>query len=128
MILTVQKGKWLLLELEGRVDSSNSERLRSKIEAARAEGHRFFILDLQRTIFLGLPFIKFLTSLGVELRKAQGELALVRLSEKLKRQIYIFGTLDSIRIVRNVSELPETGADASWEAPAAQPPDNNLAN
>lgn len=108
MIISRVKGKWLVVELEGRIDAFSGDEFQQKLMEARTTGHLFVALDMQRTLFLSLTSIKLVAKVAKELRDSGGELAMCTLSEKLKRQIHIFGTLEALRIYRSTAELPES--------------------
>lgn len=101
-------GKWYVIELDGRIDSFNHETVQIQVQTAISQGRRFLALDLQRTHFLSIPTIKLLQTVAFSLAANDGELAMCSLSEKLKRQISIFGSLDGIRTYRTVNDLPES--------------------
>lgn len=98
---------WFFYHFGERVDAFNEDDLKRQILEGFEEGRTHLALDLQRTRFLSLPFIKFLSQLSEDLHAKQGRLVLVSPSEKLKRQIGIFGNPDFMTIRRSPEEVPE---------------------
>ncbi len=96
---------WVVVAISGRIDSFNQDSFCGQLTKLVAEGKRRVAIDLSRAKFLSLPSIKWLTSLAFELKKKGGDLALVAASEKLKRQIDIYATLDPIQILRSKADL-----------------------
>lgn len=96
---------WALISLEERVDSFNYERVKTEIEALIAAGRTQVAVDLGRAKFLSVPSIKYLSTLADLLRSQGGQLALLCPSEKLKRQIDIYASLDKMRLFRTLKDL-----------------------
>lgn len=112
-------GKWDTHRVFERIDSFNLDTFRSDIESKLAKGSQYLALDLSQTRFLSLPAIQLLGKWAEELVEKDGRLALVSPSEKLKRQIGIFSSLDLISIFRAppsddspIPELPELDASS----------------
>jgi anti-anti-sigma factor len=96
---------WVVVSISGRIDSFNQASFYGQVERLINEGKRRVAIDLSRAKFLSLPSIKWLTNLAFELKEKGGDLALVAASEKLKRQIDIYATLDPIQVLRSKSDL-----------------------
>ncbi len=102
----VRKEKnWAVVAVAGRLDSFNFNQFCDQLESLIKGGESCLALDLSRTKFLSFLTIKYLTNLAEELEASGGNFALLAASEKLKRQIDIYATLNPMKIVRNVSEL-----------------------
>lgn len=96
---------WALVSLQERVDSFNYDQVRGEIEALIASGRTQVAVDLAKAKFLSVPSIKYLSSLADVLRSQGGQLALLCPSEKLKRQIDIYASLDKMRLFRTLNDL-----------------------
>ncbi len=96
---------WVILTVKGRVDSFNSELFSQQLKELVATGSSNVALDLSQARFMSLPLIKELTKMADDLKSQGRKMALMRASEKLKRQIDIYASLDNMRVVRAESEL-----------------------
>lgn len=96
---------WVVVAISGRIDSFNQASFCDQVERLVSEGKRRVAIDLSHAKFLSLPSIKWLTNLAFELKEKGGDLALVAASEKLKRQIDIYATLDPMRLLRSKADL-----------------------
>lgn len=96
---------WTIMSVAGRLDSFNFEPFSRQLRGLIIAGHTQIALDLSETRFLSLPCIKYLTQLAQDLEMKGGYFALLAASEKLKRQIDIYATLNPMKVVRSVQEL-----------------------
>lgn len=97
-------GFWATLKLEEKIDAFNFPAVKSKVDGLVGEGIDYLAIDVSSVRFMSLPCIKFLAGVGVLLAERGGRLALVGLSEKLKRHMEIYATLDSIMVFRSQDE------------------------
>lgn len=102
---TREQGRWAILTVNGRLDSFNFDSFCQQFEELIKKNKLFIAVDLSQAKFLSLPSIKYLTVMAVDIQKQGGQMALMSASEKLKRQIDIYASLNSLRIVRGVSDL-----------------------
>lgn len=100
-----KEGEWAVVAVVGRLDSFNFDSFCSRLSALIDKGHHQIALDLSQTKFLSFPSIKYLTKLAEELEQGGGAFALLAASEKLKRQIDIYATLNPIKLVRTPADL-----------------------
>lgn len=96
---------WVIVAISGRIDSFNQDTFCGQVKGLVAEGKRHVALDLSKAKFLSLPSIKWLCSLAIELKEQGGQVALLAASEKLKRQIEIYASLEPIQVVRSKADL-----------------------
>ncbi len=75
------------------------------VREARSSGIKNIALNLKTTRFLNLSAIKFCVELAQELAEEGGRFAFVACSERTKRHFEIYGSLDEVRLVRDVDEL-----------------------
>jgi anti-anti-sigma regulatory factor len=96
-IEVTQKNGWSYLPAPGRLDAFNFELTKTEIEQIAAQSQQIAI-DVSGAHFVSIPMIKFLDSLAREMVRKGGRLALVGPTEKLKRQISIFASLDPLTV------------------------------
>lgn len=122
--MAIEKDGWFIHRMGERIDSFNQNEFNAKIEQAYGQGHRKIALDLQHTKFLSLPSIKMIVDWGERLRAGSGEMLLIAPSEKLKRQIGIFGSMDQLVVARLRDLTVEKRADSdSGATPASGSPE-----
>ncbi|MGE0764639.1 MAG: STAS domain-containing protein [Bdellovibrionales bacterium] len=100
-----QEKNWAVMVVEGRLDSFNFDPFCRQLNELVQSGRNRIALDLSGARFLSLPSIKYLTTFAEELEKAGGNFALLAASEKLKRQIDVYATLNPMKVVRNLEQL-----------------------
>ena len=95
---------WVVVELEDRVDAFNCGELTGQVSELLKKGHQKIAFDLANTRFLGLPSIKFVSSVATDVESRGGRCVLLSPSEKIKRQFDIFASLNSIQIFPSQGE------------------------
>ncbi|RME16432.1 MAG: anti-sigma factor antagonist [Bdellovibrio sp.] len=104
-----KKENGVLLSLMDRVDSFNydetTRQIRSKVSPKR---NKVIAIDLSKVQFLSLKAIRFLHQMAKEAKENGGSLALVGVSEKLKRQIDIYVSLDPFVVYKSIKDWEET--------------------
>lgn len=98
------KEKGILISILSRVDAFNFEQATQEIYSAIPSQKKVAAIDLSHTKFLSFKSIQFLHRLATELKNEGGFLALVGPSEKLKRQIDIYASLEPFYVFRSVSD------------------------
>ncbi|OFZ12070.1 MAG: hypothetical protein A2Z20_07535 [Bdellovibrionales bacterium RBG_16_40_8] len=96
----LQKGEWCYVPAPGRLDAFNFELTKSELERVAKDVSQIAI-DVSGAHFISIPMIRFIHSLAGDLVRKGGRLALVGSSEKLKRQIHIFASLDKLVLFSN---------------------------
>lgn len=91
----VQKNDWHYVPAPGRLDAFNFELTKQRLEDLARSAH-LIAIDVSTVHFVSIPMIKLIHSLASELARKGGRLALVGSTEKLKRQIHIFASLDPL--------------------------------
>jgi anti-anti-sigma factor len=86
---------WFFVPAPGRLDAFNFEDTKRELEDA-AKKTKQIAIDVSSVHFVSIPMIKFIHSLASEVARKGGRLALVGPTEKLKRQIHIFASLDPL--------------------------------
>lgn len=102
---TVTNG-WRIIAVKTRVDSFNQNALMEEMRGLVAKGCNNMALDLKGNRFMSLPAIKFCVKVAEELGRRGGQFALISCPEKTKRHFEIYGSLERIKIVRMISQLP----------------------
>lgn len=95
---------WVVVSIGDRLDSFNISHLTQQVKELVGKGKSKLAFDLEQASFLSLPSIKFLAEVAEELRAKNGEFALIGPTEKIKRQIDIFATLNSMRLYRSKND------------------------
>ena len=102
----LEKNGWKILTIEDRVDAFNTPSLVGQVESILDSQSPFLILNLETTSFMSIPFIKTMASWAQRMKKKALPIVLLRPSEKIKRQIDIFASLDLFYVARTEEELP----------------------
>lgn len=92
------------MSVSGRVDAFRDRQMILSIERTIDEADRV-ALDLSEAEFLSLQMLKFLTHLNQVLGRKGGELALVRPTHSVRRQIDIFVGSKILKIYRSLEDL-----------------------
>lgn len=93
-----------VLEISGRVDAFNYQATRDKIEAHVEACPGSIALDLTRVNFLSLSIIKYFGDVARNLKMEGRELILLGLTEKLKRQVDLYASLEGMMVYRNAGD------------------------
>ena len=102
MSFDVRKEKdWLVIDIKDRVDSFSHREFCQSLDEAVEKGEDRVALQLRDTRFLSLPTIKHFSGVAEKITQRGGQFALVGTPEKIKRQIDIFATLDTMEIYRS---------------------------
>jgi anti-anti-sigma factor len=96
---------WVIVAISGRIDSFNQSHFYGQVKDLVNQGKRRVAIDLTHAKFLSLPSIKWLCSLALELKDQGGQVALLSASEKLKRQIDIYASLEPLQVLRSSADL-----------------------
>lgn len=115
----LEKDGWLIYRLAERVDSFNQNEFRSQIEPVLESEKRKIALDLRLTNFLSLPAIGMIVQWAERLKEMGGEMLLIGPSEKLRRQIVIFGSMDQMQVAKSMDLAVEKPSSRPSEAPSA---------
>lgn len=95
-----------------RVDAFNVDRFKESMGQICSSEKRV-ALDMRQVEFINFEAIKHIHQLAIQLEGSDGELALVGPTEKLKRQVSLFASLDPIRIFsrREWDEMSKVSVD-----------------
>jgi anti-anti-sigma factor len=96
---------WNVISVGDRVDSVNLRELQSQIDHLLQKRELYLVIDLRQAIFLSLPSIKYFAVVADQIGKLGGSLALLAPSEKIKRQIHIYASLEEMKLFRSWADL-----------------------
>jgi anti-anti-sigma factor len=98
-------GDWHVFAVVGRVDAFNFAEVKAKLDDLAQKHPHHLAISLEEADFLCIPFIKLLAQIAEGLKTHGARLALVAPTEKLKRQIDIFASLDEMIVFRSIQNL-----------------------
>ena len=99
------KNGWVVVDLNGRVDSFNFELITEQITTLEKMGKKFIAIEMSDVNFLNLPSLRFFSSIAFRLKKSDGALALINPSSNLMEFIHLFNRKEAMTIVADVSSL-----------------------
>lgn len=100
-----KQDEWTVVDINDRVDSFNHEGFKHKLQGILDAKTDSVAFNLAPTYFLSLPSIKALSEAAKNLRQNGGRAVLLAPSEKLKRQIDVYASLEDLEVVRDPSLL-----------------------
>lgn len=86
-----------------RVDSFSLNEFKNLVEAQIEQKPSTLTLDLIGTKFLSIPCIKLIAYWADRMQSQGGKLVLLGVTEKLKRQIGIYGSLDHLIVKKSLA-------------------------
>lgn len=101
-----QQDSWVIVRLEGRVDSFNYELVSQKIAYLVRMGKTHIALDLQKVVFLSLPTLRFFAQVAQKLNAKSGSFTLIGCQSQLEEPLSLFNRNQSMTLVRSEDELP----------------------
>ena len=104
---------WVPVTFSSRIDAFNVDRFKESLSDF-CDPQKRLALDMRDVQFINYEAIRHIHQLAIELESSGGELALVGPTEKLKRQVSLFASLDPIRVFsrREWESLATESADA----------------
>lgn len=104
-MISSEKGKYLILNIEGRVDTSNYEKFAQELQIHIDGGKKFLVLDLQKLDYISSSGLRVFLSILKTLRAIEGDVILCCLNDKIKSVFEVSGFLSLFRAIDNVEEL-----------------------
>jgi anti-sigma B factor antagonist/stage II sporulation protein AA (anti-sigma F factor antagonist) len=89
-----ERGRALLVRVEGEIDLSNAQDIRSDVTDAVPQGAAGVVLDLTATTYLDSSGIRLLFDLAQRLHARRQQLVLVVTDEALVRRVIVLTKLD----------------------------------
>lgn len=109
-----KRNGWFIQQIGERVDSFNHAAFSADLEKLIQAGELRIALDLRQTKFLSIPGIQIFGLWADKLIALGGQCALIGLSEKLRRQMLIFSSLDRVILAKSPEHLSkDPSADGS---------------
>lgn len=100
-----KEAEWTVVDINDRVDSFNHNSFKRKLDHVLESHADSVAFNLEPTQFLSLPSIKAMGEIAKAVRQNGGRAVLLAPSEKLKRQIDIYASLDDLEVVRDPGML-----------------------
>ena len=110
---TLEKGRWMVIALKGRIDSFRHEATTKEFAAEIRGCKKSVCLDLSRVDFLSLPTIHFFNEQARACSRKNMEFSVVGMNDKTRRHLEIFGDLNYIQLYTDFDELPDTSEPAA---------------
>lgn len=112
--LLLLQEEWSCVPFTGRIDSFRQKEAIQDLLDRIQKSPTHLLLDLSKTEFLSLPFIRSLNEVIEKLAEQDKILALCGLTEKLKRQIFIYSGLEDLLIFRSKEDFDKQKSGQGW--------------
>lgn len=99
-------GRWVEVNVEGRLDTFNFEPISTKISTLIRMGKHFISVNLEGVKFINVTAIHFLIATSDKLKSRQGHLALLFPSEELRAHLDMVNEPKSLYIYSSYEEIP----------------------
>lgn len=96
---------WDLIDINGSIDSFNFSLFEAELKNLAAKPGKHIAISFNRAKFVSLPAIKLIGNVAIDIQQVGGQMAILGASEKLKKQIHIYSSLEPMRVLRGPSEL-----------------------
>lgn len=100
-----KEAEWTVVDINDRVDSFNHDAFRLKLQGLLDADVDSIAFNLAPTNFLSMPSIKAMGEVAKNLRQKGGRVVLLAPSEKLKRQVNVYASLDDLEVIRDPKML-----------------------
>ena len=100
-----KEADWTVVDINDRVDSFNHSSFKQKLDGVLASEVDSIAFNLAPTQFLSYPSIRAMGEMAKIIRQKGGRAVLLAPSEKLKRQISVYASLDDLEVVRDPAML-----------------------
>ncbi len=100
-----KEAEWTVVDINDRVDSFNHSSFKQKLDRVLESAVDSIAFNLAPTQFLSFPSIRAMGDLAKLVRQKGGRAVLLAPSEKLKRQIDVYTSLDDLEVIRDPSML-----------------------
>ena len=96
---------WDLIDVNGSIDSFNFSLFEIDLRGLATKSGKHIAISFSRAKFVSLPAIKLIGNVAVDIQQVGGQMAILGASEKLKKQIHIYSSLEPMRVLRSPQEL-----------------------
>lgn len=104
-IKSKEEGKYLMLTVSGRVDTSNYEEFAKELQVFIEGGKKFLALDLENLEYISSSGLRVFLSTLKALRAVEGDVILCCMNDKIKSVFEISGFLSLFRVEDSLSSL-----------------------
>lgn len=100
-----KKSDWVIVDLNGRVDSFNYEIIREKVNTLLKMGKKHVAFNLEGVQFIALPNLRYLIQVAHQLKTKGGETAVVGCSPEILKHFEEVHGLDDMKALGKEEEL-----------------------
>ena len=100
-IVNKEQGKYLILSIVGRLDTSNYEDFSNELQVFIDDGKKFLVMDLEKLDYISSSGLRVFLSSLKKLRAIEGDVVLCCLNEKIKSVFDVSGFLALFRVEDN---------------------------
>jgi anti-sigma B factor antagonist len=105
MELKIKKdGNATILELSGRLDTSNYESFSEELYAKLEEGGKYFVMDMEDLDYISSSGLRVFLSALKKVRAAEGDIALCCMSEKINEVFEISGFSSLFKVFVSIDD------------------------
>lgn len=104
-IISSESGKYLILSIEGRIDTSNYESFAEEIQVFIDDGKKFLVMDMDKLDYISSSGLRVFLSTLKKLRAIEGDVILCCLNEKIKTVFDVSGFLSLFRVEGNIDTI-----------------------
>lgn len=104
---TTVKGKYTVLMIEGRIDTSNYESFSSEVQSIINEGKKFIIMEMSKLNYISSSGLRVFLSTLKTLRAIEGDVAICCLNDKIKNVFEVSGFLSLFSTFENQDDIAE---------------------
>ncbi len=102
-----EKGKYTIVEIEGRIDTSNYEDFAQQLQIFIDKGVKFIVFEMSKLEYISSSGLRIFLSSLKTLRAIEGDIALCCLSEKIKNVFEVSGFLDLFGSFENIDAVED---------------------
>ena len=104
-ILSKEKGKYYIVEVEGRLDTSNYEELSKELNKITDSGNKFLVLNLDKLEYISSSGLRVFLTVLKSLRAIEGDVILCCMNDKIKSVFEVSGFLTLFNVVEGLENL-----------------------
>lgn len=104
---STEKGKYTILEVEGRIDTSNYESFEKEVQSFVNEGKKFLVMEMSKLDYISSSGLRVFLSTLKTLRAIEGDVALCCLNDKIKNVFEVSGFLSLFGSFENYDSIAD---------------------
>lgn len=97
-----EHGKYTVITVNGRIDTSNYEQFGEKLQVLVKEGKKFIVLELSKLDYISSSGLRVFLSTLKTLRAIEGDVVLCCLNDKIKEVFEISGFLSLFTVAKTL--------------------------